>query len=198
MLLMAVFLSLVVLWIGCANFPDFPAFPAPTTEKSSTRPAPAEPSAKPSLPEPDIIELYSPDWFRSVPEEPGYIYAVAEDQNRDRSLATINAKVKAHARISKQVEERYRAFLAEAGVDPGESVSRMMAVGVQTVKIEDVKEETIFYAYVLMRISEKNVKASIVTMIEADENLHAKLKESPKFIELMEETKVEDAEKREP
>jgi len=192
-LLMAGAFSLVVLCIGCASFPDFPA---PSTEGSLPRPAPVKPPTEPATPESNIIEVYSPEWFRNMPEEPGYVYAVSMDQNWDSSTATISAKIKAHAKIGMRVKERYRAFLTEAGVDPGESVSRMTTVGIQTVEIENIKEEKRFYAYVLMRISDENVKASIVMMIKADKNLHAKLKESPKFRELIEETKVKDVEKR--
>jgi len=197
-LLMAVSFSLVVLCMGCESLPDFSNFPKPTTEGDSTSPAPVKPSTEPAQPESDIIknaiETHSPEWFRNVPEKPGYIYAVALDHNRASSTAMINAKIKAHSKISMKVKERYRAFLAEAGVDPDESVSRMTIVGSQTVEIKKVKEEKRFYIYVLMRISEENVKASIVAMVKADENLHAKLKESPKFRELMEEAKVADVE----
>jgi hypothetical protein len=187
-LFMAISFSLVVLCMGCENLPDL-HLPAPTTEGAYTKPTPVEPPSKPSLPESEIIELYSPEWFRNVPEEPGYIYAAAVDQHWDSSTAEINAKIKAHAKISMRVKERYRAFLTEAGVDPGKSISRVMPVGIETVDIEKIKEEERFYAYVLMRISDENVKASIVTMIEDNEELYAKLKESPKFKELMEETK---------
>jgi len=167
------FLASAILWSGCGGIEsalELPAEPAPEFTPA---------------PESDVEGV--PEWFLNVPEDPNYIYATGVGQSEDLRVAIEMANLNAHSEFSKSVRTEIQQFIAETGVATTQEISGLVTSGVRKAKSKVIKEDSMLRAYVLMEMPVEEVKVSVMMTIEANKALHAELKDSPKFKELVRE-----------
>jgi len=60
-----------------------------------------------------------PEWFQAVPEDPGYIFAVATSTSRDLGMSVNKAKQQARVDIAQQMETKVKSMIKQFNEEVG-------------------------------------------------------------------------------
>ena len=198
------FLCLVVLWAGCAGPSTEPIETsaevttsiemATTTDETTTM---AESTGIPV-----------PDWFLNIPEDPGYLYAVATASSKSMDMALDTARHASRTdlagQISTKVQSLFKRFREEVGAGEDSELTAMttavskeivseLLTGAKPVKQDLSKEGSLYHAYVLSEMSVGAVNSTVVDQTKENRNMYTRFRASQGFKEL--EAEVEKYEK---
>jgi len=131
-----------------------------------------------------------PEWFLNTPQDPDYVYATGMSQSSEPERAIQRANMEARMEIARQVSYKVQEVVTKTGSSAETTTSMNTSatvVSAKPVSKKLIEKESNYQAYVLVRITIEEMKFSIVATVEADEELHAKLKDSPEFKKLVKE-----------
>jgi hypothetical protein len=141
-----------------------------------------------------------PEWFQAVPEDPGYIFAVATSTSRDLGMSVNKAKQQARVDIAQQMETKVKSMIKQFNEEVGlgeeaeflsqttevsKSVTSKVLNGSKAKKVETVKEgEIIYRSYVLMEMPIGPANAALMEAIKKQQNMYTRFRASQGFQEL--------------
>ena len=141
-----------------------------------------------------------PEWFQAVPEDPGYIFAVATSTSRDLGMSVNKAKQQARVDIAQQMETKVKSMIKQFNEEVGlgeeaeflsqttevsKSVTSKVLNGSKAKKVETVKEgEIIYRSYVLMEMPIGPANAALMDAIKKQQNMYTRFRASQGFQEL--------------
>ena len=141
-----------------------------------------------------------PEWFQAVPEDPGYIFAVATSTSRDLGMSVNKAKQQARVDIAQQMETKVKSMIKQFNEEVGlgeeaeflsqttevsKSVTSKVLNGSKARKVETVKEgEIIYRSYVLMEMPIGPANAALMEAIKKQQNMYTRFRASQGFQEL--------------
>ena len=141
-----------------------------------------------------------PEWFQAVPEDPGYIFAVATSNSRDLGMSVNKAKQQARVDIAQQMETKVKSMIKQFNEEVGlgeeaeflsqttevsKSVTSKVLNGSKAKKVETVKEgEIIYRSYVLMEMPIGPANAALMEAIKKQQNMYTRFRASQGFQEL--------------
>jgi hypothetical protein len=154
-------------------------------------------SGRPATPQEVVSDM--PRWYRSVPNDPNFLFAVATAESRDMQLAVNKATADARNGIASQVETRMQGmtkrFQEEVGLgadaqllDQFTTASRQVVS--QTLNGSRVKEQDIktaggtYRAYVLLELPIGVASQALRDRIKANEQMYTRFRASEAFKEL--------------
>ncbi len=154
-----------------------------------------------------------PEWFQAVPEDPGYIFAVATSTSRDLGMSVNKAKQQARVDIAQQMETKVKSMIKQFNEEVGlgeeaeflsqttevsKSVTSKVLNGSKAKKVETVKEgEIIYRSYVLMEMPIGPANAALMEAIKKQQNMYTRFRASQGFQELEGEVDKYDQFKKE-
>ena len=141
-----------------------------------------------------------PEWFQAVPEDPGYIFAVATSTSRDLQMSVNKAKQQARVDIAQQMETKVKSMIKQFNEEVGlgeeaeflsqttevsKSVTSKVLNGSKAKKVETVKEgEIIYRSYVLMEMPIGPANTALMEAIKKQQNMYTRFRASQGFQEL--------------
>ena len=182
--LIAAFLSLVILWVGCGGSKS-----VPIGEKTSV-----------------------PEWYINIPSNPDYFYAAATARSKDLQFAVDMAKNNTRVDLSQQLQTRisalFKQFREQTGspedaefIEQASSVSKAVvseAINGAKVSKQEVKEKDKLYeAYVLMEMPVGEANTALMAKVKANQNLYTRFRASQGFKELEEDVEKYEQWKKE-
>ncbi len=154
-----------------------------------------------------------PEWFQAVPEDPGYIFAVATSTSRDLGMSVNKAKQQARVDIAQQMETKVKSMIKQFNEEVGlgeeaeflsqttevsKSVTSKVLNGSKAKKVETVKEgEIIYRSYVLMEMPIGPANTALMEAIKKQQNMYTRFRASQGFQELEGEVDKYDQFKKE-
>jgi hypothetical protein len=152
-----------------------------------------------------------PDWFTNVPKDPNFLYAAKTATSQDLQLALDKAATDARAEIARQVEikveglqKRFQeetgtstdAQLLEQFTQANKTVVSTSLSGTQVTKQKQVKDGSLWRAYVLVEYPVGAANQALLQQIKNNEQLYTRYRATQTFKELDDEVKkLDDAKK---
>ena len=152
-----------------------------------------------------------PDWFTNVPKDPNFLYAAKTATSQDLQLAFDKATTDARAEIGRQVEikveglqKRFQeetgtntdAQLLEQFTQANKTVVSTTLSGSQITKQKQVKDGSLWRAYVLVEYPVGAANQAFLQQIKKNEQLYTRFRSTQTFKDLDDEVKkLEDAKK---
>lgn len=152
-----------------------------------------------------------PDWFTNVPKDPNFLYAAKTATSQDLQLALDKAATDARAEIARQVEikveglqKRFQeetgtnadAQLLEQFTQANKTVVSTSLSGSQVTKQKQVKDGSLWRAYVLVEYPVGAANQAFLQQIKKNEQLYTRYRATQTFKELDDEVKkLDDAKK---
>jgi shikimate kinase len=152
-----------------------------------------------------------PDWFTNVPKDPNFLYGAKTATSQDMQLALDKAATDARAEIARQVEikveglqKRFQeetgtntdAQLLEQFTQANKTVVSTSLSGTQVTKQKQVKDGSLWRAYVLVEYPVGAANQALLQQIKKNEQLYTRYRATQTFKELDDEVKkLDDAKK---